>query len=189
MKQTLRQTGRALVVLALGTGLALTPLAAQARQDRVHDARGDSDSRATDMTSLRVHHGRHRIRASVTIPKLEAGRLSGTELLIKPRGRKKVYAVGVLRDRRGRVVETSLSWRPLNDPVEPTTLPCARIRTTLHAHRTGVSVAKACLTRSRPNQRIKAKVRTIDGTIGLSGAYYDDQTRFTHFLRQGAPGR
>jgi hypothetical protein len=32
-------------------------------------------------------------------------------------------------------------------------------------------------------------VRTIDGTIGLSGAYYDDQTRFTHFLRQGAPGR
>jgi hypothetical protein len=182
-------TLRALVVLALGAGLALTPLTAQARQDRVHDPLGDSDSLATDVTSLRVHHGQYRIRASLTIPKLTPGRLSGTELLIKPRGRKKVYAVTVLRDREGRVVETSLSWRPLNDPIEPTVLPCSRIRTTLHEHRTGISIAKACLTESRPNQRIKAKVRTIDGTIGLEGAYYDEQTRFTRFLRRGAVER
>ncbi|QNN53655.1 hypothetical protein [Nocardioides mesophilus] len=175
-----------LAILALGAGIALTPQTAQARQARVHDRSGDSSSAATDITQVRVRHARHRISATVTIPRLKPGRLSGTELLIRPQGRKNVYAVTVLRDRRGRVVKTSLSWRPLNDPIEPTSLPCKGIGATLGAGHTEVSVAKACLTKSRPRQPIQAKVRVVDGTIGLQGAYFDDQTRFTPLLARGA---
>ena len=181
----MRTSARTFAVLAVGAGLALTPLTAQAQEGRVRDPSGDSSSPATDITALRVADTQHRITGIVTIPRLEAGRLSGTELLIRPRGKKRVYAVTVLRDRRGRVVETSLSWRPLNDPIEPTRLPCERIRTAIQAERTVVSVAKTCLTHSRPNLPIKAKVRTTDGTIGLQGAYYDDQTRFTRLLQRG----
>ena len=181
----MRKTTQTLVVLALGSGLALAPLSAQAQQARIHDRSGDSSSRAVDVTGLQVKHGRHRISATVTIPRLKPRRLSGTELLIKPRGKKNVYSVTVLRDRRGRVVEKSLSWHPLNDPIEPTRLACKKIGTSLRARQAVVSVATSCLTRSRPGQPVKAKVRTIDGTTDLEGAYYDDQTRFTPFVRPG----
>ncbi len=183
------KTLRPFMVLAVGTGLALTPQGAQAQRTHVHDPVGDSSSGATDITRLRVAHAAHRIRATATIPRLKPGRLSGTELLIRPRGKKRVYAVTVLRDRRGRAVETSLSWRPLNDPVEPTGLPCQRVRTSLQGEHVVVSVAKTCLTKSRSNQPIRAKVRTIDGTTGLQDTYYDDQTRFTRILRRGATAR
>ncbi len=182
----MRTTPRMLAILALGAGLALTPQTAQAQQARVHDRTGDSSSPATDITLLHARHAGHRVSATVTIPRLRPGRLSGTELLIRPRGRKMVYAVTVLRDRRGRVAESSLSWRPLNDPIEPMRLPCKGIGTKLDAGHTEVSVPKACLTKSRPRQPIQAKVRVIDGTTGLQGAYFDDQTRFTPFLGRGA---
>lgn len=185
----MRRTPRTLVVLALGAGLALTPLTAHAQQGRVHDRAGDSSSRATDVTRLRVEHAPHRITATLTIPGLVPRRLSGTELLIRPGHRKKVYAVTVLRDRRGRVVGKSLSWRPLNDPVEPTILPCHGIRTSLRAGHTVVSVATSCLTRSAAHQPIRAKVRTVDGTTGLRRTYYDDQTRFTRSLSARAAER
>ncbi|MBZ5738770.1 hypothetical protein [Nocardioides mangrovi] len=180
----MKATARALIALSLGTGLALAPVSAEAQQRGVSDRRGDSTSHAVDITELVVRRTAHRITANVTIPRMRAGRLSGTELLIKPSNRHKVYAVTILRDRRGRVVDKSLTWRPLNDPIEPHVLPCSRIATSLRAHRTVVSVAADCLTKTRPRVRMRAKVRTVDGTTGLQGAYYDDQTRFTPLLRR-----
>ncbi|MGN6577941.1 MAG: hypothetical protein ACTHKG_19890 [Nocardioides sp.] len=168
----------------LGAGLALAPQAAQAQRARVPDPSGDSSSPATDITLMKVRHTRHRIRAAVTLPHLVPGRLSGTELLIKPRGKKRVYAVTVLRDRQGDVAETSLSWRPLNDPVEPEPMPCRGIRTSLAGQRAVVLVAKSCLTKTGPNRPIRAKVRLMDGTVGLGSTYYNDQTHFTDLLRR-----
>ncbi len=166
----------------VGFALALTPMTAIAQTARVQDRSGDA-SKAVDVTRGRVQHGEHRIRAVVRIPHLKPGKLSGTELLIKTRGKKKVYAVVVLRNRRGKVVVTGLAWRPLNDPVEPMVLPCQRIKTALSAKRIRVSVSKSCLTKTGPNKKIKAKVRTINGTLDLQGAYFDDQTRFSRYLK------
>lgn len=181
----MKTTPRTLVVLALGAGLALTPLSARAQQAHVGDQRGDADSRAVDVSALEVQHHRHRVRAEVTLPRLEPGRLSATELQLRPRGKRWVYSVDVLRDRRGEVARTSLTWHPKNDPIEPALLRCRGIRTSLHARSTVVSVPTDCLTRSRAHVALKARVRTVDGTIDLSGPYWDDQTRFTRFLRPG----
>lgn len=179
---------RMLVVLAIGAGLALTPGTAHAERAHVADRSADSDSRAVDITGLTVTHGRHRVRAVVSIPRLEPGRLSDTELQLRPRGKKWVYGVDVLRDRRGTVARTSLTWHPANDPIEPAVLRCHGIRASLHARSTVVSLPTSCLTRSRPHVALQGRVRTVDGTIDLSGPYWDDQTRFTRFLRAGQGG-
>ena len=181
----MRRSTTALAVIAAGAGLVLSPTGAAAQTTHVDDPQGDSTSPAVDITKVRVHHGRNRIKVVATIPRLDPGRLSGTELLIRPRGRAKVYAVSVLRDRQGEVAETSLSWRPLNDPVEPRRLPCSGIRTALRGDRVVVSVAKSCLTRAPQALPVRAKVRTVDGTTGLDGHYWDDQSRITGLLREG----
>lgn len=180
--QIARKTSRSLAVLAVGVGLALTATPAHAQRAAVADRVGDASSPATDLTALTVRRGPHRIVATVTIPGLVPRRLSGTEVLIHSRGRAKVYAVTVLRDRRGRVVEKALSWQPLNDPVEPARLRCAGIRARLGDDRATVSVPERCLTRTRASRPVRAKVRVVDGTVGLGASYFDDQTPFTRFL-------
>lgn len=178
------KAARSIAVLTVAV-LASAPIVASAQTARVHDRSGDA-SRAVDMTSIKVRHGQSRIMGAIRIPGLKPGKLSGTELLIATRGKKKVYAVTVLRNRRGKVVRTNLSWRPLNDPVEPTVLPCKRIRTALPTkHSVVVAVPKPCLTKTGLNRHVRAKVRTINGTRGLQGAYFDDQTRFTAYLKLG----
>jgi hypothetical protein len=177
-----RNTSRSLATLAVVAGLTLTASPAHAQRAAVVDRAGDATSAATDVTALTVRRGPHRVVATVTIPGLVPRRLSGTELLIQSRGRAKAYAVTVLRDRGGRVVDRALSWRPLNDPVEPARLPCARIRTHLHEGRTTVSVPQRCLTRTRTSRPVRVKVRVVDGTVGLGDSYFDDQTAFTRFL-------
>lgn len=176
---------RCLAILTGGAALALTPLNATAQSDAVKDPSGDS-SRAVDVTRVAVRHTDERVTAVVKIPELKLGKLSGTELLIKSPKKAKVYAVTVLRDREGTVVSKSLTWRPVNDPVEPVALPCQGIKTSHSATRVVVSVPTDCLRRTDPNNRIKAKVRTVNGTTPLEGAYFDDGTRYTPYLRVGA---
>jgi len=184
----MRKAARTVMVMALGAALGWIPTTASAETARVHDPVGDAMSPAVDVTTFKVQHDQHRIRGVATIPRLKPGRLSGTEMLIKTAGRKKVYAVVVLRNRRGKVVDTSLNWRPLNDPVEPTTLSCTGVTTSLSERRAVVSVPTSCLTKTKPNKKIRAKIRTIDGTTGLQGAYFNDQTRFSPPL-QRCPAR
>ncbi|WP_395656451.1 hypothetical protein [Nocardioides sp.] len=179
------KTVRTFVTAALGAGLALSPSSAHAHQGGVPDPSGDSYSPATDITRLQVHHGGNRVTATITMPEVTARRLSTVELLLQPRGAKRAYGVTVMRNRRGKVVDKSLGWRPVNNPVEPTLLRCSKIRTSLHGKRATVSVATSCLRKSRPSDPLRAKVRTIDGTMDLYDAYYDDQTRFTGYLHRG----
>lgn len=165
-------------------GLALAPTGVHAQQAHVDDPPGDSTSDAVDITRLKVHHGRHRITATATMPELVPRRLSGAELLIRPRGRNKVYAVVVLRDRQGRVVHQQLEWRPMNDPIEPQVLPCSGIRSSIDGDRAVVSVPKRCLTKTPQDRPVRAKFRTTDGTQDLiGGSYFNDQTGFTRLLR------
>ena len=185
MSRTLRRTARALGVMALGATLLAAPSTAGAETARVGD-RSDDGARATDISALRVHHGERRVRASIVIPDLRRGQLTGTELLFEPEGHRKAYVAGVLRDRQGRVVKTQLGWRPVTDPIEPTVLACDGIRTSVGARRTAVSVPTSCLTRSSATQRLKAKVRVTNGTLDLTRRYFDDQTRFTRYLSRGA---
>ncbi len=181
----MRTTPRAGAILALGAALALGPASAQAQQVRVPDPAGDSSSGATDLTRVRAQHAHDRIGATVLVPRLRPGRLSGTELLIRTKGFHKVYSVTILRDRQGRVREKTLGWRPLNDPVEPRRLPCNGIHTSLHERSTVVSIAKSCLSLTPVQRSVQVKVRTVDGTIGLQGAYWDDQSRYSRWLARG----
>ena len=173
-----------LAVIAFGAAFSLTPWTALAQDAHVKDPAGDSVS-SVDVTALKARHNQHRVIAVATIPGLKPGRLSGTEVLIRTAGKKKVYAVTVLRSRTGKVVVRDLSWRPINDPVEPKILPCKGIRTSLTVQTVTVSVPKNCLTKTRANHRIKVKARTVDGTVDLGDTYFDDQTRFTPWLGRG----
>lgn len=173
---------RVLAGAVVGTLVALVPATALAESGRVTDASGDS-SKAVDVTRLSVHRTEARVTGVVRIPDLKLGKLSGTELLIKAKGAAKAYAVTVLRDRDGDVVVKNLTWRPVNDPVEPVALPCDGIRASHSAKRVVVSVPTECLRRTDPAKPLKAKVRTVNGTTPLEGAYYDDQTRFSAYLK------
>ena len=178
---------RTLAVLGVGAALMLTPLSATAQTARVPDRTGDS-VRAVDISGVTGRHDQQRLSAAIRIPRLRPGHLSGTELLIGMRGQRKVYVVGVLRDRRGRVVERRLSWRPANDPVEPRLLSCRGIRTSLASRQTTVSVPRSCLRFTGAQERVRMRVRTVDGTTGLQGDYYNDQSPWTPFLRRGSTG-
>ena len=173
--------------LLAAVALVLAPTASFAQRDAVPDKVGDAPA-AVDISQVKTGHRLGSIRVVAQIPDLDLSHLSGTEVLIKTPGIKKVYAVTVLRDRDGDVVSTSLSWRPKNDPVEPKVLPCDDLRTTAHAEKgkVMVMVAKSCLTRTSSDRAIKALVRVVDGTSDLAGSYWDDQAPFSPKL---APGR
>ncbi len=202
MTRTTRTTtaARAVAGLALGGALALAPGTAGAAtastataiatvtepQDAstsatVRDRAGDA-GRAVDLTRLRVHLGGGRLTATARIPGLRAGHLSGTELLVKPTARARTYAAGWLRDRRGRLQERALSWRPVNDPVEPAAIECAGMTTSLGARRVTVSLPTSCLRRTASSADVHLRMRLTDGTRGLDGPYYDEQTRWTPLI-------
>lgn len=174
-----------LAAATVGAALTLAPMSALAQTGSVHDPAIDRP-KSVDVTKVTVRHGEDRISATIRIPELRLGKLSGTELLLQAKGKTKVYAVTVLRNRQGDVVDKALSWRPKNDPVEPELLPCTGIKSTHAAKRVTVSVPTACLTKSAPGKLIRAKVRTVDGTSGLGDAYFDDNTHWTPYLARGA---
>lgn len=174
-----------LAAATVGAALALAPLSAQAQTGSVDDPAIDRP-KTVDVTKVKVRHGEDRISATIRIPELRLGKLSGTELLLQAEGKTKVYVVTVLRNRHGDVVDKVLSWRPKNDPVEPELLSCTGIKSTHAAKRVTVSVPTSCLTKSAPDTLIRAKVRTVNGSGGLADAYFDDNTHWTPYLARGA---
>lgn len=169
--------------VALGAALLSAPVAANAETEHLTLKRDRDLPAHADLTGLSVNNTKHRVVASLRLPKVRTAKLDSVGIRLRPRTGNIAWRARVNFNRSGAVRSRTVSMRRIGQDGVVVRW-CPRLRINSSKHRIRLALPRRCMTFGY-TQRGSVKVRgALHDRDALSGEA-SDLTPFTRVLRRG----